>query len=605
MSLARLDARLRELLRQEPDAPAMARSPQENLSPLEPPSPAHRFLPSLPAHLERALATAARFMTLANAQPGEAGLAAVLDEAERELRTGDPEWTRHALRLFLAHHPEGRALTVPPLAERAPHRVLPSARTQPPRKNSPGVPGAEVWVDYFREDSGLNEAIEAWSVRYPAAGHPDPGQPSRRVLPPRRGEWFAYTYQQLLARYDTERIAFGMNRTVPLQDYAAPINEGYDARLPGFAPRPAGLSLQGLPGYGVEDHAARRDRLCAMASSGLYWREDTPGELEDLEQLVHTAESTPASLDGEAWNNPLGPHGSFHHLGQHLLACLHAPRDTSGLPGVLASPATAARDPLFYRWHRHVDDILDAWRSTHEAPHDLSEPTPVRMRAWMTEGPAPMHQSPDFMLCLDKDVPGMGTPDFDGQRWGEAHFGGEHWDGRPPSFPMTTHVLRTHLAQRPVRLPDGTEVLKPRLEHEPFSYFVRVENLLAREQRVTVRIHLVAEPFVDERRMWMEMDSFVHTLKPSERAVLFRPSRLATVVRERGWPEHLLLPRGRREGMLFRFQVTVTGESQDAGSASEWGYPFNRPFPPGHRLAALSARPDMATRNIWIHHDEG
>ncbi|MFY0576172.1 hypothetical protein ACN28S_19020 [Cystobacter fuscus] len=75
-----------------------------------------------------------------------------------------------------------------------------------------------------------------------------------------------------------------------------------------------------------------------------------------------------------------------------------------------------------------------------------------------------------------------------------------------------------------MRLPDGSEVLKPRLEHEPFSYFLRMENLLPREQRVTVRIHLVAEPFVDERRMWMEMDGFVHTLRPSERAVIFRPS---------------------------------------------------------------------------------
>jgi hypothetical protein len=223
----------------------------------------------------------------------------------------------------------------------------------------------------------------------------------------------------------------------------------------------------------------------------------------------------------------------------------------------------------------------------------------------MTEGPAPMHQSPDFMLCLDKDVPGMGSPDFDGQRWGEAHFGGEHWDGRPPSFPVTTHVLRTHLAQRPVRLPDGSQVLKPRLEHEPFSYFLRMENLLPREQRVTVRIHLVAEPFVNDRRMWMEMDCFVHTLRPSERAVIFRPSRLASVVHERGWPAHLLLPRGRREGMLFRFQVTVTGEAQESEGASEWGYPFNRPFPPGQRIAELSTRPDMATRNIWLHHEEG
>ncbi|WNG16894.1 tyrosinase family protein [Cystobacter fuscus] len=606
MSREELNTRLRELLSsREPESHAIPRAPEGGLSLFEPPSPEHRFLPSLPAHLEQALSTAAHFMTLANARPGEEGLAAVLDAAKWGVRLGDPEWVRYALRLFLAHHPEGRALTVPPLHERAPHLVLPSRRTMPPRKGSPGVPGAEVWLDYFREDTGLNEAVETWRVRYPAAGHPDPAQPSRRVLPARHAEAFWHTHQQLLARYDTERLSFGMPRTAPLQDFTAPLNEAYDSRLPGFAPRPPGLSLQGVPGYSVEDHATRRDRLCAAASSGLLWHGDTPIDIENVEQLAHTVESTPESLDGEAWRDPRGPHGAYHHLGELLVACLHAPRDTSRLPGVLASPATAARDPLFYRWHRHVDDILDAWRSTHEAPHDLSEQTPVRMRAWMTEGPAPMHQSPDLLLCLDKDVPGMGSPDFDGQRWGEEQFGGEHWDGRPPSFPMTTHVLRTHLAQRPVRLPDGSEVLKPRLEHEPFSYFLRMENLLPREQRVTVRIHLVAEPFVDERRMWMEMDCFVHTLRPSERAVLFRPSHLATVVRERGWPAHLLLPRGRREGMLFRFQVTVTGEGQETETSGEWGYPFNRPFPPGQRIVDLSKRPDVATRNIWLIHEEG
>ncbi|OJH37016.1 hypothetical protein [Cystobacter ferrugineus] len=79
----------------------------------------------------------------------------------------------------------------------------------------------------------------------------------------------------------------------------------------------------------------------------------------------------------------------------------------------------------------------------------------------------------------------------------------------------------------------------------------------------------------------------------------------ASAAHEWGWPAHLLLPRGRREGMLFRFQVTVIGEAEESGETREWGYPFNRPFPVGQRIAALSNRPDVATRNIWIHHEEG
>jgi tyrosinase len=591
-------ARLRALLSQTPPSALLPGTARQGFTLLAEPTPGQRFLPALPSHLTRAVDLAAHFMRLANARPGEAGLWAVAEDAERRMREGDPAWTRHALRLFLAHHPEGRAVSVPPLAERAPHLVRPSLRPFPSSRVPPGLPGAEVWMDYFREDAGLNEALESLGVRLPASGPPDPEAPERRVLPARRAERYWHWLQQLLARYDTERLSFGMHRVAPLDDLTAPINEGYDSGLEGFAPRPGGVSLTGLPGYDLPEHATRRDRLCAGASSGQLWHGDTPVLLETLEQLAHTLESTSGSMDGEAWTNPLGPHGAYHHLGEVLLACARAPRDTSALPGVMGDPATAARDPLFYRWLRHVDEILDTWRSVHLPPHDLSDAPEVGLRKWIGEGPYPAHQSPDFLLCFHKDMPGADAPDFDGQRWGEETFGGAHWDEPPPTFFVSTHTLRTRLAKHPVRLPDGSEHVTTRLEHEPFAYFLRMENPLPREQTVTVRIHLVADAFAEDRRMWIEMDRFVHTLQPSERAVLYRPSRLATVVREQGWPEHLLLPRGRREGMLFRFQVLITGAEVD----QEAGYPFNRPLS-GRRINALLERPNLVTRNIWIHHE--
>jgi tyrosinase len=602
-----LHTRARALLCRESPPLPLPMTPQGEFAPLAPPSPTQRFLPFLPSHQEHALSLAARFMELANARPGEAGLVAVLDEAEQQARQGDVEWVKYALRVFIAHHPEGHALSVPPLEERAPHLVVPSRRPELPRKGNPGTPGAEVWLDSFREDTGLNDHIDTWHARYPAAGYPDPAQPQRRLLPERRGELFWYTHQQLLARYDTERLAFGMPRVVPLGDYASPINEGYDPQLPGFAPRPPGLSPRGLPGYGITDHATRRDRLFTAASSGLLWHGDSPILLESLEQLADTAESNRGSVDGEAWADPLGPYGSHHHLGHMLLACLTGPRDRTGLPGVMASTATAARDPLFYRWHRHVNDILDAWQSNHLPPHDLSDAPRVQIRKWLGDGTAPAHQSPDILLCMHRDIPGATSPDFDGQRWGKALFGGENWDSPPPAFSVTTHTLRTHMAQHPVRLPEGRELLKPHLDYDPFHYFLRVENLLPREQKVTVRIFLAADAFAEDRRMWMELDRFVHTLGPSRREVIFRSSRRSSVVHERGWPAHLLLPRGRHEGLLVRLMVLLTDweldhEGEDPADAREAGYPFNRPFPPGQRIAELTTLPHVATRNLWLHH---
>lgn len=107
--------------------------------------------------------------------------------------------------------------------------------------------------------------------------------------------------------------------------------------------------------------------------------------------------------------------------------------------------------------------------------------------------------------------------------------------------------------------------------------------------------------------MWMELDRFVHTLKPSEQAVIHRPASLSSVVHERGWPLNLLLPRGRREGMLFRFMVIITHAERDAVNGEdvtshELGYPLNRPMPPGQRIADLVTHSHIATRNIWINH---
>ncbi|MCA9702055.1 MAG: hypothetical protein KC431_31320, partial [Myxococcales bacterium] len=44
-------------------------------------------------------------------------------------------------------------------------------------------------------------------------------------------------HQQMLARYNTERLSAGLELTEPLSDYGALIVDGYDSGLPNFAPR--------------------------------------------------------------------------------------------------------------------------------------------------------------------------------------------------------------------------------------------------------------------------------------------------------------------------------------------------------------------------------
>jgi len=52
--------------------------------------------------------------------------------------------------------------------------------------------------------------------------------------------------------------------------------------------------------------------------------------------------------------------------------------------------------------------------------------------------------------------------------------------------------------------------------------------------------------------------------------------------------------------MLTDWEQDHEGES--LADSREPGYPFNRPFPPGQRIADLSSLPHVATRNLWIHH---
>jgi hypothetical protein len=124
------------------------------------------------------------------------------------------------------------------------------------------------------------------------------------------------------------------------------------------------------------------------------------------------------------------------------------------------------------------------------------------------------------------------------------------------------------------------------LTHEPFSYFVRIENTAANPVGVTVRIFLAPAEQAADRRSWMEMDKFLVELPGGEKLVVHRPDTESSIVKrpretspatvteggngpdensycDCGWPYTLLLPRGKAEGMPFRLLVFCTDASID------------------------------------------
>lgn len=592
-----------------------------------------------PSHAERALELAARFMEIANATPGDQGLMAVLDEADRVAAKEDDRMVKYALMVFITHHPEGRRLPIPPLAERSPEVIPPSDQAVLSGLEGLGALGVEAQLDYFREDTAINEHHGRWHVVYPGGGIPNPANPSGpRMTKNRQGELFWYMHQQMLARYDTERKSFNLGRVQELKDYTAPIPEGYNANLANFSNRKPNVKMHDLQGYKVSDHDQLRKRLLAAAESGKL-QKGTGTVPVTIELLSSTAESTIGSVDASFY-------GSHHNLGHGLIADL---RDPAGpfpqRPGVMSRTTTAVRDPVFYRWHRHVDETMFLWQQTLQ-PYDLkSGMPPVRIRKSL-DGGVGVQQSPDIMVCLLKNIPGSNASNFNGQAFADNTFGGDaNFAKALSSFNITNGTLSTVMRKQTIPLPGGGTGTKPYLDQEEFCYFLRFENTSDQPQKVTVRIFLAAKDFVDERRLWIEMDKFAHSLTPKQKSVVFRPGKLSAVVRKParrppdpppqphpgedpnycdcGWPYHLLLPRGTTAGMDFRLMVMVTdhqadlvGAEKKCGSMSfcgvkdadypdkrPMGYPFDRPF--AGKVSDALARADLihiATRDLKIKH---
>lgn len=593
-------------------------------------APREKFTLFNPEHAARAKELADRLTQIAEAAGGEQGVREALEEASVMADAADPDMVRFALMMFATHHPLGRQIRIPPLEERAPSKVTPSAR-----------PGAAAFVEpeaqlnWFREDVKANEHHEHWHVVYPNRGLPGTNPPR---LNDRHGELFFYMHQQMLARYDAERAALGLGPVKPLADYRAEIAEGYDPG-PGFQASPGPMNLpaylkraprQRMADINASISVARLEQVRDLLQAAVESRQFSTGAAVNADSLGKTEETTAASV-----SSVYGNHHGWGHVG---IAGIGATPDNPAR-GVMYDVATAIRDPVFYRWHRHVDDLSFRLQEA-QPPHDFSDAPRARIRKSLDSSATP-NQSPDIILAFKDRVVGAGGAPADGQAFGEAAFGGDNWDKDFSRGDSTTDELQTRMERRDIDKPGGGSVSVAYLDQKEFCYFIRAENLRDEVSEVTVRIFLAPADYADDRRTWIEMDKFQHTLQPSQKAVIYRPAELSSVIRKPGvkppgrkidrpddddednycscgWPYNLLLPRGTSTGMKFRLFVMLTDWAQDqvghstCGSMSfcgaknmypdrrSMGYPFDRPFAAGGIAQVVAAQDNIATRDIVI-----
>ncbi len=607
-------------------------------------------------HIEEATNLAAQFMQLANETPGNDGLEKVADQVEIEKERRAVGLVEHALMLFILHHPEGRKLSIPSLLIRSPGQAFASSALKMgapkpgavyARSLQSGSSPPEQRLDWFREDPLANEHHEHWHVVYPTRGIPNPKDPNTRRLKDRHGELFLYMHQQMLARYDAERIAAGLGLVVPYSDYRQPISEGYDPGglvTPGSTPesfieytaRPGGTYLRDLtvndPGiaYTIHEHELIRDRTLDAIDSG-YFRNgnkfvEIPQTHRGSELIGNTSEPTIDTVSNQFYKN--------HHGFGHILIAYAIPDKQES--GVMANTATAIRDPIFWRWHRHIDDMGFRHQERLD-PHNYDDRPPVSMRTKGTE-------STDLILCRLEDLKAICDPEREGAAIGQHAFGNAggntNWNNDFTSgvsnftYKGVEHQLeaiaelQTEMKLGKFTLQNEQTVGFPYLDHVPYCYFIRLKNESAEDKNVTVRLFLapstvvdadsgeIENPLQDEhinnRRLWIEMDKFQYDLKPNEEAVVFRQDQESSVIRrpvmspnevrdlepgddpednycECGWPYHLLVPRGTATGMYFRLFAMITDGEIDSvpgpehcGSMSFCGardeYPDQRPM---------------------------
>lgn len=626
----------------------------ENLPNLPEPQRIKVFSAFLQEHIDRVQVIIDRWnaMVTPGAADEETQLNKVLDDYESMKGKENPDLLYYALEVFLTHYDGKILFDIPSILVREPELAGPSKIGMKEKEQEMAVGSREeTLLDRFREDPLLNEHHAHWHVVY-----------YRRERYDRQGEMFLYMHQQMLARYDAERIAEGVQRVKPFSNMRNPIAVGYTAG-------PDLRLSEGELGSDreVEAEVSNDDARKQLADRAAIIRDIEDGKYKQNPRIADelVRETTAINDFGSVLESNVQARANISYLNYH--------GDGHGAigninTGVMLNTVTAIRDVVFWEWHKEVDTHFVRLQETFE-PYDFSDAPPVAFQKGSNRDGEP--DTMDVILCLSSDIPGYGSRSFDGAAIGEAAFGGDNWtkefvngdfsftdnDGNRRTI-GTTDTLRTNMNTGTVRYRhNGREqsYTFKYVNHDPFCYFIRVENTSRQQKQVTVRIFMAPESEANDRTMWIEMDKFLYELAPNSKTVIFRSDLEASVIRKPaqtdpkrysvdfnpdipidddmdkarckcGWPYHLLLPKGKNsmDGEAYKLVVMMSDAEIDSTQSEEGcgslsfcaarkdrypdkrplGYPFNRPFNGNGSgvMRTITSMKNFACRAIKIQH---
>lgn len=467
-------------------------------------------------------------------------------EEQKEL---NPDLVQSALAIFLTHDEEARrfGIAVPPLALQSTFKRARLLRARP-HPVTPDILKGPGLIAYFREDYDLNDHHKHWHAVFPTSGIPDgAGGVKRRIR--REGELFLYMHWQMLTRYNAELYAWDLDPLHPF-DYKEIPHFGYTpppGLLSKYSPRPANRGWfkennPMIPDNTMPSRAEmyrQRDNILRDIGNGQFRTVDANGVSGEYELTEANAMNTVGFV-----LEALGPdlqevspgvktdrdeYGSLHNNGHNKFAEMSY-TTANPLYGVMGYVEAAVRDPIFWIWHRHVDDFrrIIANRYT----HDLST---YKADAQILD------------LQIKPQNPNSTTPS-----------GGVATYLCPPDT-------------------DRNEV-NAKLRHEPYEWKVTVRSTLDtppsadKPQSFTVRLFIALEASMEDRNAWIEMDKFTVSLKQQQKT--FTRKDIESAVARKvtfttfksdsrctcGWPQNLMLPVGKPQGLSYVAFAILTND---------------------------------------------
>ncbi|KAL0867622.1 hypothetical protein ABMA27_008380 [Loxostege sticticalis] len=554
----------------------------------------------------------------------------------------NPQLFNYCYSVALMHRRDTRNVKIPSFAETFPSKFLDSQVFSQAREmaavvpqNIPRIPiiiprdftasdlESEHRLAYFREDIGINLHHWHWHLVYPFTA-----SDRAIVAKDRRGELFFYMHQQIIARYNCERLNNSLKRVEKFSNWREPIPEAYFPKLDsltssrGWPPRQANMVWQDMdrPVDGlkitVRDMENWRTNIEEAIATGMV-RLPNGGVMDlNIDVLGNMMEASILSPNRDLY-------GSLHNNGHSFAAYMHDPnhRYLESF-SVMADEATTMRDPFFYRWHAFIDDIFQKHKeSNFVRPYSQSElgnPGVQLMSAAIeTQGSRQQNELNTFWMSSDVDLSR-----------------GLDFSNRGPVYARFTH-----------------------LNHKPFQYVINVNNT-GNARRTTVRIFISPkvdernQPWIlsDQRKMFIEMDRFVTPLNAGQNRIVRQSTESTfTIPFEQtfrdlsrqgedprrtdlaafnfcgcGWPQHMLVPKGTEAGapyvlfvMLSNYeldaverndgrQVTCKEASSFCGlrdslypDARAMGFPFDRPSNTATNIEDF-IQPNMFLQDITI-----